>query len=365
MLMWSYVPPIRDMQFVMDELLEVRKDWAAIPEFSDLDADTAPQILDAAGQFVVQTLAPINAAGDLQGCRHATGSVITPDGFAQAYALYRDAGWPALACHPLFGGQGLPQLLNTALYEMLFAVNHAWSMYPGLAHGAYECLRNHATEAIKSTYLEKIVSGEWLSTMCLTEPQAGSDVGLVHTRAVPQADGSYSISGSKIFISGGEHDLTSNIVHMVLARLPGAPVGTKGISLFLVPKIIPGEHPRRNGVQCDGIEKKMGIKGSATCVMTFASATGWLIGEPKMLCVMPANVRRCAHRQSPRTPHRPPAAAPIPLSTILPRARPCLPCARTSRANVPWPTGAHIFWISPNIIPTGRGAPLPTTMPRY
>jgi len=278
--MWSYVPPIRDMQFVVDELLEVRKDWAEIPEFSDLDADTTPQILDAAGQFVVQNLAPTNAGGDLQGCRYDTGSVITPDGFAQAYAVYRDAGWPALACHPSFGGQGLPQLLNAALYEMLFAVNHAWSMYPGLTHGAYECLRNHATEAIKSIYLEKLVSGEWLSTMCLTEPQAGSDVGLVHTRAVPQADGSYSISGSKIFISGGEHDLTPNILHMVLARLPGAPIGTKGISLFLVPKIIPGDVPRRNGVQCDGIEKKMGIKGSATCVMTFASATGWLIGVP-------------------------------------------------------------------------------------
>ena len=278
--MWSYVPPLRDMQFVMDELLEVHKDWAEIPAFSALDADTGPQILEAAGQFAVQTLAPTNAAGDLQGCRYETGSVITPDGFAAAYALYRNAGWPALACHPSFGGQGLPQLLNAALYEMLFAVNHAWSMYPGLAHGAYECLRTHATEAIKSIYLEKIVSGEWLSTMCLTEPQAGSDVGLAHTRALPQPDGTYSISGSKIFISGGEHDLTPNIVHMVLARLPGAPVGTKGISLFLVPKIIPDETPRRNGVQCDGIERKMGIKGSATCVMTFASATGWLIGEP-------------------------------------------------------------------------------------
>lgn len=278
--MWSYAPPLRDMHFVMDELLEVRKDWAEIPAFSALDADTAPQILEAAGQFAVQTLAPTNSTGDLQGCRYDSGSVITPDGFTAAYALYRDAGWPALACHPSFGGQGLPQLLNAALYEMLFAVNHAWSMYPGLAHGAYECLRSHATEAIKAIYLEKIVSGEWLSTMCLTEPQAGSDVGLVQTRALPQADGTYSITGSKIFISGGEHDLTSNIVHMVLARLPGAPPGTKGISLFLVPKIIPGETPRRNGIHCDGIEKKMGIKGSATCVMTFAAATGWLIGEP-------------------------------------------------------------------------------------
>jgi alkylation response protein AidB-like acyl-CoA dehydrogenase len=220
--MWSYVPPIRDMQFVINELLEVRKDWADIPAFSDLDADTTPQILEAAGQFAVQTLAPTNASGDLQGCRYDTGSVCTPDGFAAAYALYRNAGWPALACHPSCGGQGLPQLLNAALYEMLFAVNHAWSMYPGLAHGAYECLRAHATEAIKSTYLEKIVSGEWLSTMCLTEPQAGSDVGLVRARALPQPDGSYFISGSKIFISGGEHDPKSFLARLRVATVSNA-----------------------------------------------------------------------------------------------------------------------------------------------
>jgi alkylation response protein AidB-like acyl-CoA dehydrogenase len=278
--MWSYTPPLRDMLFVMEELLGVRKDWADIPAFSDIDVETVPQILDAAAQFAVETLAPINAAGDLQGCRYDSGNVTTPEGFAQAYMVYREAGWPSLACHPSKGGQGLPQLLNAALYEMLFAVNHAWSMYPGLAHGAYECLRTHATDALKATYLEKIVSGEWLTTMCLTEPQAGSDVGRVNTKALPQSDGTYAISGSKIFISGGEHDLTDNIVHMVLARLPDAPPGTKGISLFLVPKFIPGAAPSRNGVQCEGIEKKMGIKGSATCVMTFAAATGWMIGEP-------------------------------------------------------------------------------------
>jgi alkylation response protein AidB-like acyl-CoA dehydrogenase len=175
----------------------------------------------------------------------------------------------------------LPQILNAALYEMLFAANHSWTMYPGLAHGAYECIRIHGTEQLKSLYLLKIVSGEWLSTMCLTEPQAGSDVGLLRTRAEPQADGSYTIDGSKIFISGGEHDMTNNIVHLVLARLPGAPTGTKGISLFLVPKTIPApEGNTANSVRCDGIENKMGIKGSATCVMTFNDAKGWIIGEP-------------------------------------------------------------------------------------
>jgi alkylation response protein AidB-like acyl-CoA dehydrogenase len=342
--MWSYDPPLRDMSFVIDELLCVRQDWAHLPAFSDIDGETVPQILQAAAQFAVQTLAPLNAAGDMQGCRFDNGSVTTPDGFAAAYAQYRDAGWPSLACHPSTGGQGLPQLLNVALYEMLFAANHAWSMYPGLAHGAYECLRTHATDALKATYLEKIVSGEWLTTMCLTEPQAGSDVGLVNTRAEPRGDGTYAISGAKIFISGGEHDLTSNIVHMVLARLPDAPSGTKGISLFLVPKYVPGEAAGRNGVHCEGIEKKMGIKGSATCVMRFAAATGWMIGEPNrgmaaMFVMMNAarlivgvqglghaemasqNARRyAAERRQLRAPTRPDAAVPATRSGADPIA---------------------------------------------
>jgi alkylation response protein AidB-like acyl-CoA dehydrogenase len=186
-----------------------------------------------------------------------------------------------LSCDVEHGGQGLPQLLNAAFYEMLNAANHAWTMYPGLTHAAYECLRAFAPEEVKARYLPRIVSGEWLSTMCLTEPQAGSDVGLIRTRAEPRADATYAISGAKIFISGGEHDLTENIVHLVLARLPGAPAGTRGISLFLVPKFLTeGAVPRRNGVHCDGIEKKMGIKGSATCSMRFDAATGWLIGTP-------------------------------------------------------------------------------------
>jgi alkylation response protein AidB-like acyl-CoA dehydrogenase len=205
--------------------------------------------------------------------------VRTPAGFVEAYRQFCADGWPALACEGRFGGQGLPQLLNAALYEMLYAVNHAWTMYPGLAHGAYECLRSHAAPELAERYLPKIVSGEWLCTMCLTEPQAGSDVGLATTRAEPNPDGTYRITGSKIFISGGEHDLTANIVHLVLARIPGAPTGTKGLSLFLVPKFLGEDLAEANTLRCDGIERKMGIKGSATCVMRFDAARGWLIGE--------------------------------------------------------------------------------------
>jgi alkylation response protein AidB-like acyl-CoA dehydrogenase len=279
--MWGYSPPLEDMQFVIDELLEVRQDWRLIPRFAELDADTVPQILEAAGHFVVQSLAPINASGDLQGCRYEDGAVVTPEGFPAAYRRFVEAGWPALPCDPDLGGQGLPQILNAALYEMLYSTNHGWAMYSGLAHGAYECLRAHAPDWIKSVYLPKIVSGEWLTTMCLTEPQAGSDVGLVRTRAEPRADGSYALTGAKIFISGGEHDLTDNIVHLVLARLPDAPAGTRGISLFLVPKLAGSAGAaRRNSIGCTGIEKKMGIKGSSTCVMNFAAAEGWMIGEP-------------------------------------------------------------------------------------
>jgi alkylation response protein AidB-like acyl-CoA dehydrogenase len=189
-----------------------------------------------------------------------------------------DGGWPALACDPGWGGQGLPQLLNVALYEMLNAANHAWTMYPGLAHGAYECLKAHASAELQQRYLPKIVSGEWLATMCLTEAHAGSDLGLLRTRALPQVDGTLQVSGTKIFISGGEHDLADNIVHLVLCRLPDAPSGTKGLSLVLVPRRLPDGTPNR--LRCDGIEKKMGIKGSATCTMSFDAATGWLIGAP-------------------------------------------------------------------------------------
>jgi alkylation response protein AidB-like acyl-CoA dehydrogenase len=276
--MWQYEAPLRDMRYVIEDVLGLPAQWAGVPAFAELDADTARQVLAEAARFATEVLAPTNANGDIEGCTLADGEVRTPRGFKEAYRAFVEAGWPALACDPAVGGQGLPQVLNAALYEMLAAANHAWTMYPGLLHGAYECLHLHASDELKQRYLGKVVSGEWLSTMCLTEAHAGSDLGLLSTRATPAADGSYRLKGTKIFISGGEHALTDNIVHLVLARLPDAPAGTKGISLFLAPKFLPGGS--RNALRCDGIEKKMGIKGSATCVMAFDGATGWLVGEP-------------------------------------------------------------------------------------
>jgi len=283
--MWAYQPPIDDIKFVIDDWLQAGTDWAQIPAFATVDQDTTGQILEEAGRFAAEVLLPINSPGDVEGCHLENGAVRTPSGYRTAYKTFVDAGWPALACAADSGGQELPQLLNAALYEMLAATCHAWCMYPGLAHGAYECIRAHGSSRLKEEYLPKLVSGEWLASMCLTEPHAGSDLGLLRTRAEPDVDGAaeqrYRINGNKIFISGGEHDLSDNILHLVLARLPGAPVGTKGISLFLIPKLMPtdtGLQP--NGVHCDGIEKKMGIKGSATCSMNFDGAVGWLIGEP-------------------------------------------------------------------------------------
>lgn len=275
--MWQYHPPLRDIRFVTEELLNLPAQWATIPAFAEVDADTARQVIEEAGKFAAEVIAPLNAVGDLEGCTLKDGIVTTPKGFREAYQAFVQAGWPALACDPEVGGQGLPQSVNAVLHEMLNSANHAWNMYPGLLHGAYESLLAHATPELRAQYLPKVVSGEWLSTMCLTEAHAGSDLGLLKTRAEPQADGGYRISGTKIFISGGEHDLTDNIVHMVLARIADAPSGTKGLSLFLVPKVMPDG--ARNSLRCDGLEKKMGIKGSATCVMSFEGATGWLVGE--------------------------------------------------------------------------------------
>ncbi len=274
--MWQYQPPLRDIRFVLEEVLNLPARWAELPAHAEVDADTARAVIEEAGKFAAEVVAPLNGPGDAQGCTWHDGEVATPAGFREAYQAFVQAGWPALACAPEAGGQGLPQSLNAVLHEMLNAANHAWNMYPGLLHGAYESLLAHATPALREQYLPKIVSGEWLSTMCLTEAHAGSDLGLIRTRAEPEADGSYSLHGTKIFISGGEHDLTDNIVHLVLARIAGAPAGTKGLSLFLVPKWLPGG--LRNSVRCDGIEKKMGIKGSATCVMSFEGAHGWLVG---------------------------------------------------------------------------------------
>ncbi|WP_447095475.1 acyl-CoA dehydrogenase family protein [Pseudomonas sp. CF10PS3] len=269
--MWSYEAPLRDMQFVLEHWLQAPSAWQA------LDLSLAMQVLEEAARFSQGVLAPLNSQGDRQGCRWQAGQVSTPDGFVEAYQAYVDGGWPGLACAEAVGGQGLPQLLDAALQEILYASNHAWAMYTGIAHGAYLCLKTHAEQWLQARYLPEIVSGQALPTMCLTEPQAGSDVGLLRCRAEPQADGSYRLSGSKLFISGGEHDLTANILHLVLARLPDAPPGSRGISLFLVPKRLDDGHV--NGVRCDGLEHKMGIKGSATCSLTFEAAQGWLIGE--------------------------------------------------------------------------------------
>ena len=275
--MWQYQAPLRDMRFVLEHWLQAPASWAESPAFAEVDLPLALQVLEEAARFSSGVLAPLNAGGDRQGCGWQDGEVTTPDGFAAAYRAYVQGGWPALACAPGHGGQGLPQLLDAALQEMLYASNHAWAMYTGIAHGAYLCLQAHAPQSLRERYLPAIVSGEILPTMCLTEPQAGSDVGLLRCRAEPQEDGSYRLTGSKLFISGGEHDLTDDILHLVLARLPDAPAGTRGISLFLVPKWLDGGS--RNAVRCDGIEHKMGIKGSATCSLSFDSAQGWLIGE--------------------------------------------------------------------------------------
>ncbi len=287
--MWTYQAPVADMLYVMTQVLDAPASWAAIPAFEDLDADVAREVVAQAGRFAGEVLAPTNSPGDLAGCTWTADGVTTPDGYRSAYQAFVEGGWPALACAPEAGGQGLPQLLNAALFEMLAAANHGWTMYPGLLHGAYEVIKAHAVPVLRERYLAKLCSGEWLGTMCLTEAQAGSDLGLVRTRAdlvggAAAANGApVLISGGKIFISGGDHDLTDNIVHLVLCRVSGkgsadAPAGTKGLSLAIVPKILPDG--RRNTVFVDGLEKKMGIKGSATCQMRFDKAEGWLIGEP-------------------------------------------------------------------------------------
>jgi alkylation response protein AidB-like acyl-CoA dehydrogenase len=282
MSLYSYAAPLREMRFVIEDVLGAPAQWSAMPAFAELDADTAAEVLAQAGRFAAEVLQPLNAAGDRQGCRIEDGRVKTPDGFAGAWRAFVDAGWPALACDPDWGGQGLPQLLNAAVGEMINATNHAWNMYAGILHGAYETVKAHGSDALKERYLPKLASGEWLSAMALTEPQAGSDLGGVRTKAEPRPDGTLAVTGSKIFISGGDHDLTENIVHLVLCRLQDpanpAPAGTKGLSLALVPAVLPDG--TRNTMAVDSLEHKMGIHGSATCAMRYEGATGWLVGEP-------------------------------------------------------------------------------------
>ena len=282
--MWTWQAPVADLQHLLTQVLDAPARWAAQPAFAELDADTANEVLAQAGRFATEVLAPINASGDAQGCRWNPDGVTTPDGYRAAYQAFVAGGWPSLAIAPEHGGQGLPQALNTALFEMLAGANHGWTMYPGLLHGACEVVMHHGVDALRERYLAKLVSGEWLGTMALTEPQAGSDLGAVRTKAEPEggvaaANGvPVRVSGHKIFISGGEQDLTDNIVHLVLCRLPGAAPGSKGLSLALVPKVLPDG--ARNTVFCDGIEHKLGIHGSATCQLRFDQAQGWLIGEP-------------------------------------------------------------------------------------
>ncbi len=280
----TYTPPLRDMHFVLHELLDVEGELKAMPRHADLDADTINQVIEEGGKFAAEVIFPLNQSGDREGCHYdaASRSVTAPKGFRDAYRQYVDAGWPSLSCDPEVGGQGLPVVLNNSLYEMLNSANQAWTMYPGLSHGAYECLHAHGTPEQKALYLPKLVSGEWTGTMCLTESHCGTDLGLLKTKAEPQVDGSYKLTGSKIFISAGEHDMAANIIHLVLARLPDAPPGTKGISLFVVPKFLPdasGNPGERNPISCGAIEHKMGIHGNATCQMNLDGATGWIIGE--------------------------------------------------------------------------------------
>ena len=280
-----YTPPLRDMQFVMHELLNAVPQLNEIPAHADLDVDTVNAVLEEGGKFAAEVLLPLNQSGDREGCvlDKVTHEVRTPAGFKAAYAKYVEGGWPALSTDPAFGGQGLPHLMNQCFYEMLNSANQSWTMYPGLSHGAYECLHVHGTPEQKALYLPKLSSGIWTGTMCLTEPHCGTDLGLLRSKAEPQSDGSYKISGGKIFISSGEHDLAENIVHLVLARLPDAPIGSKGISLFVVPKFLAnadGTLGARNGIACSGLEEKMGIHGNSTCQINLDGATGSLVGAP-------------------------------------------------------------------------------------
>ena len=280
--MATYKAPLDDMRFVLNDVFEAEKLWASMPATAEVTRDLADAILEEAGKMVEGLLLPLNRSGDEEGCQWDDGVVTTPKGFKQAYKTFAENGWTALAGNPVYGGQGMPKSLSVLFEEMIHATNSSFALYPLLSNGATLCLDAHASDELKDLYLPKMYSGEWAGTMCLTEPHCGTDLGIMRTKAVPNGDGSFQVSGTKIFITGGEHDLTSNIIHLVLAKLPGAPEGSKGISLFLVPKFLPdgsGNAGERNGVKCGSIEHKMGIKGSATCVLNFDDAKGWLVGE--------------------------------------------------------------------------------------
>lgn len=280
--MQTYTAPLRDMRFVMHELHDSAS-LAKLPGLEEATPELFDAVLEEAAKFIGALLLPLNASGDAEGCRYEDGVVTTPNGFKKAYQAFIQAGWHGLDADPADGGQGLPVSVGKVVEEMICGCNLSFGLYTGLSHGAYLALKSQGSPALKDLYLPKLVDGSWSGTMCLTESHCGTDLGLLRTKAVPHPDGSYRVSGSKIFISAGEHDLTENIVHLVLARLPDAPAGVKGISLFIVPKFLPnadGTLGARNGVRCAGIEHKMGIKASATAQLTFDQATGWLVGEP-------------------------------------------------------------------------------------
>jgi alkylation response protein AidB-like acyl-CoA dehydrogenase len=278
----TYKAPLDDMKFVLNDVIDYKR-LTELPGYGEFDNETAMAVLEGAAQFCEEVLHPLNQSGDAEGCRIENGVVTTPKGFKEAYHQYVEAGWPALAAEPHYGGQGFPQTLRFAVEEMICASNLSFGMFPGLSHGAYHSLILHGSDELKATWLPKLISGEWSGTMCLTEAQCGTDLGMLTTRAEPRADGSYAITGNKIFISAGDHDLTPNVVHLVLARLPDAPPGVKGISLFIVPKFVlnaDGTPGNENGVRCVSIEHKMGIKASPTCVLAFENSVGWMVGEP-------------------------------------------------------------------------------------
>ncbi|MEW9897656.1 acyl-CoA dehydrogenase C-terminal domain-containing protein [Chitinivorax sp. PXF-14] len=280
--MATYKAPLRDMQFVMHELLEVEKTLSTLPGYEEATADVLNQYLEAAAAFAENEIAPLNRAADEEGCHFENGVVTTPAGFKDAYKQFCELGFTGVDCDPTYGGQGMPHTLGFLASEMFSAANMAWAMYPGLSHGAYNAIHAHGEQWMKDLYLPKLVDGTWTGTMCLTEPHCGTDLGLLKTRAEPNGDGSYNITGTKIFISAGEHDMSDNILHLVLARLPDSPKDVKGISLFLVPKFVPdanGNPGERNTVGAGSIEHKMGIKANSTCVINLDGAKGWLIGE--------------------------------------------------------------------------------------
>jgi hypothetical protein len=282
--MADYQAPLRDMRFLLNEVFDAPGLWQSLPALAEvIDADTAEAILGEAAKITGNTIAPLNRSGDEEGCQWHEGAVSTPTGYREAYRLYAEGGWVGVGGDPAYGGMGMPKAISAQVEEMMNSASLAFGLYPMLTAGACLSIHAHASEQLKQQYLPNLYAGVWAGSMCLTEPHAGTDLGLIRTRAEPQADGSYRVSGTKIFITGGEHDLTENIIHLVLAKLPDAPAGSKGISLFLVPKVLVGADGalgERNAVGCGSIEHKMGINGSSTCVMNFDGAIGWMVGEP-------------------------------------------------------------------------------------